>query len=262
MSFGPDRLPSALVLTFDNLGEASELERGTWPESASVGAHRSVTDVLPRLLNELDANALRATFFVEAINSELYPEALHEIVGRGHEIAVHGWRHETWSELAPASELELVTRAVGAFATLELEVSGFRPPGGALTESSPRILREAGISWCSPAGGTAGLRDGLAFVPFDWELVDAYHLMKEFAALRAQHGDRAEPLAPAELAGRMWERLDSSRELRTVILHPFLMLDGAWWELVCELLERIGSLARSWVVPGGQFARWLAAEAR
>ena len=96
MAFGPDRLPAAIVLTFDNLGEASELERGTWPADARPASHPSVTDVLPRLLDELAAHELTATFFVEALNCELYPNALREIAAKGHEIGMHGWRHEDW----------------------------------------------------------------------------------------------------------------------------------------------------------------------
>ena len=65
-----------VVLTFDNLGEASELERGTWPPDEPLGRHPSVLTALPRLLSELDVLGLRATFFVEAINCELYPDAL------------------------------------------------------------------------------------------------------------------------------------------------------------------------------------------
>lgn len=261
MSFGPGRLPGAVVLTFDNLGEASELERGGRSDTGPLGHHRSVTDALPPLLDELEANSLRATFFVEAINCELYPDALREIVTRGHEIGMHGWRHEAWSELTPARELHVLSRGMRAFAALGIEVSGFRPPGGHLTSSSPRLLLETGIGWCSPTGVAAGLGDGLAVIPFDWELVDAYHLMEQFRPLRTRRGDRAEPLAPADLTARMWSQLDAPRALRTVILHPFLMLDRSWSDGVSELLRRIGSLTRTWVVPGGQFARWLTAAA-
>ena len=60
-----------IALTFDNLGEAADLERGLWPESEPLGAHVSVTAVLPRLLDELDELGLRATVCVEAINCEM-----------------------------------------------------------------------------------------------------------------------------------------------------------------------------------------------
>ena len=258
--FGPERLSSALVLTFDNLGEASELERGTWPAGEALGRHPSVTDVLPRLLDTLDAHQLQATFFVEAINCELYPDALREIARRGHEVGHHGWRHEAWGGLTAAQERDALARGMQAFSALGLEVTGFRPPGGELTHSSPMLLRDAGLRWCSPAGGPSEVRDGLAYVPFEWPLVDAYHLMERFSELRARRGDPATVLHPDRVADRLAGGLAalSTREgQRTLILHPFLMLDDAWFAGVQRLLGLIGELAqsrRSWVVPGGRFA--------
>ena len=73
---GQTGLPSALVLTIDNLGEARALERGTQPPDAPVGDDPSVTVALPWLLDELESHRLSATFFVEAINTELYPDAV------------------------------------------------------------------------------------------------------------------------------------------------------------------------------------------
>ena len=66
-------------VTFDNLGEASDLERGWWPEDEPLGRHFSVTRTLPRVLEALDEAGLRATFFVEGLNTELYPETLVEL---------------------------------------------------------------------------------------------------------------------------------------------------------------------------------------
>ena len=261
--FGPDRLASSLVLTFDNLGEASELERGTWPVGAPPRSHPSVTTVLPRLLGALEAHGLQATFCVEAINCELYPDALLEIAQRGHELAHHGWRHELWGRLSAQQERDALTRGRQAFRGLGLDVRGFRPPGGELTDRSPELLREAGMRWCSPAGGASEVRDGLAYVPFDWPLVDAYHLMERFAELRERHGDPAAVLEPELLADRVegvLEALATRGGQRTLILHPFLMLDEAWFAGVERLLELIGELAhrrRSWVVSGGRFADWL-----
>jgi hypothetical protein len=81
-----------IALTFDNLGEAADLERGLWPARAPLGDHPSVTEALPWLLDTLDALSLRATFCVEALNCEVYPRAVVEIAGRGHEVAMHGFR--------------------------------------------------------------------------------------------------------------------------------------------------------------------------
>ena len=262
-NFGPAGLPSALVLTIDNLGEARALERGTKPADEPVGNDPSVTVALPWLLDELDAHGLGATFFVEAINCELYPDAVRQIAARGHELGLHGWRHEEWASLSAADEREILTRAVGAFAGLGIGARGFRPPGGELNSRSPALLREAGLRWCSPAGGTAGVRRGLAYVPFAWNFVDAYHLMDSFASLRVARGDPGPSLEPGVLADQFEDELQElavTGSLRTLVLHPFLMLGEGWAGGVSRLLAFIAELARerrTWVVAGGAFADWL-----
>ena len=40
-------MTATVAVTFDNLGEASDLERGWWPEDEPLGSHHSVTKVLP-----------------------------------------------------------------------------------------------------------------------------------------------------------------------------------------------------------------------
>jgi peptidoglycan/xylan/chitin deacetylase (PgdA/CDA1 family) len=266
--YGPDGRERAIVLTFDNLGEASSLQRGTWNPQTPLGEDPSVTTALPRLLDALDEGRLTATFFVEGVNADLNPRALREIVDRGHELGAHGWRHEQWGELSPEPrhERELLERATRAFAAAGLDVRGFRPPGGALTPRTPALLREHGFAWCSPAGVQApSVRDGLARVPFDWELVDAYHLMERFAPLRARRGDGAQAQGAAAAGDRLAEAITHGTGAQTVVMHPFLMLDAAWWAQTQRLLALVSELAGSsqaWVVGGGAFAGWLQAAPR
>ena len=87
---------ATVSVTFDNLGEAAELERGTWPEDQPLGEHFSVRECLPELLGMLAREDLRATFFLEGLNGELYPDAVAGLRAAGHEVACHGWRHEPW----------------------------------------------------------------------------------------------------------------------------------------------------------------------
>ena len=101
----------------------------------------------------LAAEDIRATFFVEGLNGELYPEALSGMVAAGHEVACHGWRHEDgWAELDAARERELLARAHAALGS----PTGFRPPGGELTARSAGLLTELGFTYCSPAGERPG----------------------------------------------------------------------------------------------------------
>jgi peptidoglycan/xylan/chitin deacetylase (PgdA/CDA1 family) len=186
-----------------------------------------VTTVLPRLLQELDDLGLRATFCVEALNCELYPVAVAGIAARGHELAMHAWRHEAWGDLGAAREDELLGRGRAAFGALGLDVRGFRPPGGSLTAASPALLARHGFTWVSPLGAGRRRDGALARVPFAWGLVDAYYRLDTFAARRRELGDPVPALGPAETATALLERL-AAGDTPTLILHPFLMVRFRW----------------------------------
>jgi peptidoglycan/xylan/chitin deacetylase (PgdA/CDA1 family) len=237
---------SEIVLTIDNLGEASELERGTWSGEHALGAHPSVTVALPRLLDALAERDLVATFCVEAINCRLNPGAVRSIADAGHEIAVHGYRHETWASLPPAQEGELLHRALFAFAALGQEPTGFRPPGGALTAETPALLRELGFAWASPAADAvpdavpAAAGQAPTWLPFSWQDVDALYLLPAFDGLRRRRGLTEMPL-PAAAAGRALEAALGAPGRRTIVLHPFLMLEPGWWEQVQRFMDKLAA---------------------
>ena len=250
-------LRRAVLLSFDNLGEAADLEREQ--DVARVDSHPSVTHALPWLLDTLSELELHATFFVEAINAELYPDALRDIAAAGHEIGMHAWRHERWDALSPDEEDELLDRSMRALRGLGLEVDGFRPPGGAIGARTPAALRSHGIRWCSPLGTNAHLaRSGLVCLPFRWPLVDAYHRMEAFADRRARLGDRPRASSPRETADALLEGLAAPSDTPTVlIMHPFLMLEPAEMaearRVLAWLAEQAASGAR-WVAPGRDLA--------
>jgi peptidoglycan/xylan/chitin deacetylase (PgdA/CDA1 family) len=230
---------ATVSVTFDNLGEAADLERGIWPEDQPLGEHFTVREALPQLLGMLAAENLSATFFVEGLNGELYPDALAGLAAAGHEVAAHGWRHEPWREVDDERERLARTRdALGG-------PVGFRPPGGVLNEASPALLTELGYRYASPAGEAAGRLDGLAVLPFRWELIDAYHYVPHFGEMRRRHGDPEEPMAPAALRERVLAALDAhaaTDDHLALIFHPFLLAAGP--EAVSVLAELLASVGR------------------
>jgi peptidoglycan/xylan/chitin deacetylase (PgdA/CDA1 family) len=220
-------------LTFDNLGEAADLERGRWPADAPLGRHASVTRTLPRILQLLEESGVRATFFVEGLNAELYPDALREIDAGGHEIAYHGWQHERWAALDPAAERESLERGVRAMDALGLRLVGFRPPGGSLTAATPGLLRELGFTYVSPEADAAEPLGGLDVLPFRWPLVDALYYLPHFADLREQHLGTREEQPPERLRSAIAAAGDD-----VLVFHPFLLGDDERFAVVREAALR------------------------
>lgn len=253
--WGPEGRRAAVSLTFDNLGEAAEIEQGVWPEDRPLGVHPSVTDGLPYLLHTLDELALRGTFFVEGINAEMYPEAVASIAGRGHEVAYHAWRHENWGALGPDEERRLLGRGVDALEGIGITPEGFRPPGGGLTGSTLALLGEYGLKHCSPEGETAAVGDGVAILPFGWKQVDAYYYYPPFGGLRESHGDTGEPLPPSLLRERMLSALEAASGdggFLCTLFHPFLLVEAEHREAMREVLEEVQRLVRTgriWCAP-------------
>lgn len=234
-----------MSVTFDNLGEAAQLELGMWPPEVPEGQHFTVVDVLPRLLDLLATRKVKATFFVEGLNAEMYPQALHTIVAAGHEVAVHAWRHEEWAALDAESEVALLERTTEAMRSIGIQPSGFRPPGGGLTGRTLRLLGERGYSYASPAGEREGMLEGLAVLPFRWPLVDAYSYLPQFAGLRERYGDGPDPHTPEEMQEEMIAALKSHSEQEghlTLLFHPFSVAftgDPGWEALDSVLGETV-----------------------
>lgn len=260
----PHGARAAVSLTIDNLGEAAEIELGLRAPDAPRGGHYSVRTALPIMLDTLASAQLRATFFIEGINAEIYPDALTSIAAAGHELAYHAWCHEDWSTLAAAGEAENLDRGIAALERIGVRVTGFRPPGGRIGAETLALLQARGFSYCSPAGSTEGI-DGLTVLPFAWRAVDAFHVLPAFATLREHLDGDGAPGGPEAVS--FWLRKSLEDALRngshtTLVLHTWMIefeLDA-----VGEILDSVrqGSDAGElWVAPCHEVAAWISEHA-
>lgn len=167
--------------TFDNMGEAADVGAGRLATPLPTGTDRSLAVGYPALFALLDRTGVCATFFVEGWNGIHHPAAVREIVARGHELGMHGWTHEAWSELDPAKERALAARATAALTEAAgIPPRGFRAPGGGRTEHTERILLDLGYRYDASLGHGARptrLPAGLAQVPFVWPGVDGFYYL-------------------------------------------------------------------------------------
>jgi peptidoglycan-N-acetylglucosamine deacetylase len=258
--WGPDRRRAAVSVCFDNLGEARDVGEGTWPRGRVHGAHPSALEALPRILAGLDELDTAASFFVEGWNLDVYPDQIHAIVDRGHDLGLHGWVHESWGRLPLDEEVELLGRSVAAAARLGVRFEGFRPPGGVLTGSTLSLLRERGFRFCSPLAEAVTLSNAVVVLPFVWRVVDGYHYLEELTELRRSQGDPHEVASPADCASALRRALRAvidSGQYTALTFHPFLTLDPEAYLVARDLIAELASDDDIWCAPCSRVAAWV-----
>jgi peptidoglycan-N-acetylglucosamine deacetylase len=138
LTFDFDAL-SIWVSTF-KLTSPTPLSRGEY--GASVG--------LGRVLKVLERHAVSATFFVPAHTAASFPDAVRRIGGAGHEIAAHGFVHESPVALTRADEVELLARSEDFLTRVTgARPVGYRSPAWDLSPHTMEILEERGYLYDS-----------------------------------------------------------------------------------------------------------------
>lgn len=182
LTFDFDAL-SIWVSTFKQT-TATPLSRGEYGARVGIG----------RILDLLAKHRVPATFFVPAHTAASFPGEVMAIAKEGHEIALHGYCHETPVSLTPDDERRQLRRSIDKLRkTLGAGYApaGYRSPAWDLSNASIECLEEAGLIYDSSmmaddfrpyrprkndAVGEEGFRPGpaarLIEMPVAWELDD------------------------------------------------------------------------------------------
>lgn len=108
------------------------------------GPHYKTT---PEILAVLKEKNVHATFFVLGANVDERPDILAQEAAEGHEIAIHGYHHNSLvgiSQLRIKEELSKTEEAIRK--VLPLRPVLFRPPGGEYNDTVLTIAKEKGYS--------------------------------------------------------------------------------------------------------------------
>ena len=176
------------AITFDHLGTAEQMS-----------ALRSV----------IERHGVTSTFFVTGERAAEDPSLVRALADAGHEVGMHGWAHEAWSELDAATERDLATRATQAITdALGAAPRGFRAPGGGRSDATNDILRALGYEYDASLGaGMTPTGTDLPNVPFVWPGVDGYWYLRD------------EPADPPVVEAA-WRKALSKDVLFLTICHP------------------------------------------
>lgn len=151
----PDGKRIAVMVTFDYDAEFLRISR-----AKSKGTSIGFTDFsrgqygphegLARCLDMLDTMNIKSTFFVPGAVIETYRDTVEEIHRRGHELACHGWQHESDPELSREEMVKILDKSEA----LLKEITGKKPVGHRAPESvlqnfMPELLAERGYLYSS-----------------------------------------------------------------------------------------------------------------
>jgi len=101
----------------------------------------------PAALSALERLGARAVFFVSGDQAVLCPELVRETVAAGHEVALHGYRHETRRQLSRRVLWDDTRRAMDAVCAASGTVPRlYRPPHGVFTLTGLRLVRSLGLT--------------------------------------------------------------------------------------------------------------------
>lgn len=70
-----------------------------------------------------------------------------KILSRGHEVAVHGFKHLNYSFLTERQQDSDIAQALATFKTMDIPVCGFRAPYNTYTEDTPKLVEKHGFLW-------------------------------------------------------------------------------------------------------------------
>jgi peptidoglycan/xylan/chitin deacetylase (PgdA/CDA1 family) len=231
------------------------------PRKFSQGEYVWRAGIIPRMLDLLDDHGVKSTFFVVGMNAVNHPDVLAEIASRGHELAVHGWKHEKISDLPKEEERERISRTRDAIE----EASGFRPvgnrtAGGELSPNTHDILSEEGFVYDSSMRGSDLpyiLENGLVVVPSYYEM-DDFHLFADYPGVTPYHARMLSPETGYQIWSNAFDGYYRYGLCYTTMFHPQIIGKPGNLMLLDRLLNYMERFPDIWFAKAEQVARhWL-----
>jgi peptidoglycan/xylan/chitin deacetylase (PgdA/CDA1 family) len=116
--------------------------------------------LLGNMFNVLEPHKAKFTFPTVASVAINNVELTREIVRRGHEVAVHGFKHVNYSYITGKQQDHDIGKALDAFKGLDIPVFGFRAPYNVYTEDTPKLVEKHGFLWDIGIGFNIKYRTG------------------------------------------------------------------------------------------------------
>lgn len=208
-----------------------------------------------RLVETLERFGFRGSFFVPGIVAATHPEILPALVGRGHEVGLHGWLHEIAADSDQSEFERALDRSIALFERqIGRRPAGFRSPAWEMTPAMLEALAVRGLGYDSSLSGFDHPYeiDGVTEIPVQWTIDDAVYF-RFFGG-----GVDRWPPQPVEGVLASWrEEWRVGRRygaLFMVTLHPWISGRAQRIGMLERLLAEIAAEPEVWRASAGEIA--------
>ncbi|SEB33115.1 polysaccharide deacetylase family protein [Rhodococcus koreensis] len=208
---------------------------------------------VPRILDLLARHEVTSTFFVPGYTAHRYPDVVRAIADAGHEIAHHGYLHESMAGLTAKEEATILDRGLDALETVTGQRPvGYRAPMWELNWHSPGLLADRGFLYDSslmdaehPYELAVADSRSLVEIPIQWALDDweQYCYIPDFSG----SGLIESPRKAAEIWGLEFEGIRSVGGCFVLTNHPFLSGRPSRATVLEELIQHVSSQDDVWL---------------
>ena len=258
----------AVALSFDSDHETNELRDGGESIGRMSWGQYGTRVGVPRILDILKRNDIRASFFVPAVSASLHPDEQRRVIAEGHEIGLHGWIHELNSVLPEEVERDLHFRSADRIEAITgVRPVGMRTPSWDFSPATLKIQRELGLIYDSSLMADDdpyelvenGEATGIVELPVEWIRDDApYFNMNRFQALRPY----TPPTAVLDIFRREFDGAYADGGLFLLTMHPHVTGYRSRMFILEELIRHIKARGDVWFATHAEVARWCLTESR
>lgn len=224
-----EQITNALTIDFEDWYQGLEIPYSEWDKFED-----RIEFAGDKLLQILEEENAKATFFMLGYASEKFPALVKRIKEAGHEIGTHGFSHTLIYKQSQELYREEMTRAISFLEDLTGDkVVGHRAPYFSITKDSLwalDILGELGIKYDSSIFPVLNYRYGIAGAPrFPYEIKRDNFTMQEFPVSTLQLPKVTLPISggayfriyPYQLTKQALKSVNRSGKPVTFYLHPW-----------------------------------------
>ncbi|MBA7606843.1 Peptidoglycan deacetylase [subsurface metagenome] len=257
----PDGARCSVCLTFDLDAEwvfmGNDPGVAEMPRKFSQGEYVWRANLIPRILDLLDAHGVKATFFIVGMNAVNHPDVIQEIASRGHDLATHGWKHENIEGVGKEEETYRLLQTRDAIS----DASGYHPvgnrtAGGELSPYTHAILVDNGWIYDSSLRGSDmpyRLDNGLVIVPSYYEM-DDFHLFADYPGVAPYHARMLSPEVGWEIWSNAFDGYYRYGLCYTTMFHPQIIGKPGNMMLLDRLLNHIKKYPDVWFATAREIA--------